>query len=253
MKTGLFTLCLGLVAGFPSAGLAGQGTAVSSLKWPLPPVPVDFSSLALRVLSVEPRGAGDARGLRGRLLAWPLPRARYHGCGHAYPVSFADFPATAEFPDLYRTLGDAYLNCRLIRASLLDQRVSAGHFPEGHFGEWVYEGVLVAGRTDFTDETVLRHVFTLVMETVAGPEDLLEYWTGELDAVNSIRDYRKTTGFVPEMTFEFVGVVPVRVELNTAQERVLIQAGDKWGGYLLDRGSAAALRELLKAATPPGV
>jgi hypothetical protein len=253
MKTGLFTLFLAVLACFPSAGFAKPGSAGTGLKWPLPPVPVDFSSFAFRVLSVEPRRAGTA-SLWGGARGWTMPPPRYHGCGHAaYSVSLADFPRTAELSDLPRTLADAYSNCRLIRASLLDHRVSAEHFPEGHFGDWVYEGVLMAGRAEFTDEVVLRQVFALLVEAVDGPEDLLEYWTGELDAVGSVADYRQTTGFVPEMTFEFRGAGSVRMELNTGQGRMLIRAGDKWGGYLLDRGSAAALKQLLEAATRPGV
>jgi hypothetical protein len=153
-------------------------------------------------------------------------------------------------PDPVAVIGAAYLQSRSVRGTLLDPQVHVDTYPEGHFGSWVQDGVLVTDRIEITSETALREVFGLLVEAIGDSEEDSDCWVGELPSGTSPGDYRRSGRFVPEMSFEFVGDVPLRVELNLRQERLLIQAGDKWEVRVLDRWSGAALRRLLAAPRP---
>ena len=143
-------------------------------------------------------------------------------------------------------IGAAYLQSRSVKAVLLDPEFRVSDYPEGHFGSWVQDGLLVKERVEFTDEANLRHVFALLVESIGEPDDEpFDWWREAPGPKMSAADFRRRSGFVPELSFEFVGAVPLRIELNATQRRMLIQAGDRWGIHALDRWAAVALKDLM--------
>ena len=144
-------------------------------------------------------------------------------------------------------LGDSYLKCRKIDAALMEPIVSVASYPPGYFGGFVYEGLLVSHRFEFSDEAVLQKIFKLLVEAAKEPDDwdelVLDDWEGQ---EQKLADYRKTTGFTPEFVFEFVGANTLRIEFNPTRGRLLIVGGEKWDGYSLDQESAAELRGILE-------
>jgi hypothetical protein len=148
--------------------------------------------------------------------------------------------------DAVAAIGAAYLKSRSVKVALLDPGVHVDTYPEGRFGNWVQNGVLVTERREFTDEPEIRQVFVLLVEALGERE--LDLFLGDgSNSSLSVSDYRRDTGFVAEVSVEFVGEAPLRVELNLQQERLLIEAGGRWEVYALDQWSGAALRRLLAA------
>lgn len=155
-------------------------------------------------------------------------------------------------PDPVAAIAAAYLQSRSVRAALLDPDFPVADYREGYFGSWVQDGLLVKERAEFTDEATIRRVFTLLVEAIGEPDDLVDWWVKEPGARFTLNDFRRNLGFVPDLVFEFVGGGPLRVEFNLRQERLLIQAGDRWEVHALDRWSAAALTGLLMAQATAG-
>jgi hypothetical protein len=149
--------------------------------------------------------------------------------------------------DPVAAIGAAYLQSRSVKAALLDPRVHVDSYPEGRFGSWLQDGVLVTERVEITGESEIRQVFALLVEAIEGPDETFDYLGEEPSSGTSLADYRRNTGFVPEVTFEFVGATSLRAELSLKQGRLLLQAGDRWEVYALDRWSGAALKQLLSA------
>ena len=141
----------------------------------------------------------------------------------------------------------------MIKASLLDRRVLATHYPEGHFGEWIHEGVLVTNRIKIADQTRMGLVFSLLAEAIDGSDYLSEeVWLESGQPDISVGDYRRSSGFVPDLVVDMAGDSSVRVEIDLIQERILVQSGADWESYVMDRLSAAALKELLAGLARSG-
>jgi len=218
---------------------------VSVLKLDFPPVPVAFSPVPSPAISVEPRRPESKAGLGAARSSW-----LFHGCGHSSSLQVME--RKSDLPDPVSALGAAFLKCRAVKAEALDPRVPVSRYPEGYFGDWVDDGVLVTERVEFTDEERIRQVFALLVEAVGDPDVTFDDEIEMSGFQESVANYRQDTGFVPELIFEFAGAVPLRFEINVSQHRLLVQAGDKWGGYTLDRWSATALQELLTASASSG-
>ena len=152
-----------------------------------------------------------------------------------------------QLPDPVATIGAAYLQSRVVKAVLLDPDVVVDSYPEGFFGSWVRDGILITHRREMTDEVATQQVFALLAEAIAGPDPEIEYWFTDSTAKTSQAAYLRSTGFVPEIIIEFAGETPLRVDLNTRQGRILVRAGDCWGFFALDQWSGAALKALLTA------
>lgn len=244
-KSGLLCLFFTLVVGSASgAGAKPRGGGLPLVQFELPPVPIVFSSAASPRFAVEVRRA-EVSGV-GCAGAYPL----WFRCRCGWGGRFESPQRVTRLPDPVLAMAEAFRGCRAIQAAVLDLRVPVASCPEGFFGDWVHEGVLVVQRLEIADETTIQRVFALLVEAVGPPDDALEFWIEEPTLEPAVADYRQETGFVPELAVEFVGVVPLRVEISLTQQRLLVQAGDKWDGYALDRWSAASLKELL--STPAG-
>jgi hypothetical protein len=172
-------------------------------------------------------------------------------CGFGGVGDLNGEPRTTKLPaDPILVLGESYLKCQMIKAALLEPTVSVEFYPPGYFGEYEYEGLLASDRFEFSDEATLEKLFKLLVEVVKVPDngEMIEDFLYDFEEPElKLADYRKQTGFFPEFIFEFVGEKPLRMEINLTKGRLLIQAGDQWDGYEIDRRSAAALRELLLA------
>lgn len=157
-----------------------------------------------------------------------------------------DFDSRRRLPtDPTSLLSDSYMKCRLIKAALLETRVPILAYPAGYFGDLEYDGLLVSDWFEFSDEAMLKNLFGLLVEVIDGPDygELDFYLDGTLDL--KLSDYRKNTGFNPELVFEFIGDTPLRIEVSLTAKRLVIQAGEKWDFYCLDQWSAAALKDIL--------
>ncbi|HWA24747.1 MAG TPA: hypothetical protein VG734_03660, partial [Lacunisphaera sp.] len=151
------------------------------------------------------------------------------------------------------TLAEAYLKCRGITTSLLEPEVDLDGYPAGYFGDWAQDGLLAVDRAELTDESEMMQLFELLAEAIGDAENSDENWiTGETPnpPVPSPGECRRILRFLPDLAVNFVGPVPLRVELSLAQGRVLLRAGDKWDIYSLDRQGAKALKKLLRWAEP---
>lgn len=188
-----------------------------------------------------------------RVQPLPLPRVGLW-CGFGRPLQGREMCGGVIIPDFQQfrlkdpvgEIGVAYLKSRSVKATRFDSEFRVSDHPDGHFGSWVQDGLLVTERMEFTDEATLRQVFALLVEAIGEPDDEpYDWWLEAPGPKMSPADFRQHSGFVPELSFEFVGEVPLRVEFNLRQRRLLIQAADRWGVYALDRWSAAALRDLL--------
>jgi len=200
-------------------------------------------------------GAIQLRGIEASFFQ-PAMRHRFDrfywgGCGGGR--SLVVEPRITKLPsDPMLMLGDGYLKCRMVRAALFEPAISVASYPPGYFGEYVYEGLLVSDWIEFFDETLLRQLFAVLVETPNGPDEEMEYYEWDNEALK-LAELRKGTGFFPELVIEFIGEAPLAIEINLTRGRMLIQAGDKWDFYSVDRLSAAALRTMLVAEqTKPG-
>ena len=173
-------------------------------------------------------------------------RSRYSywsGCGGTGRMGNFNFePRATKLPvDPTLVLGSAYLRCRIIKAAIIDSRVPVASYPAGYFGDFEYEGLLVSDWLEFADEAMLRRLFGLSVELAGEPD----FWEPDFDAKDGhdimLADYRKDSGFTPEVLLEFFGETTLRVEINLTTERLLIQAGDRWECYGLDKWRAVAL------------
>ena len=158
-----------------------------------------------------------------------------------------DWPVReSKLADPVAALGTAYLKCRAIKVSLLEPLVPVADYPKGYFGDWVEDGVLVRARHEFADEDRMRQLFALLAESVTGSEDEDNLpWLGEAALDESAGDYRREAGFVSEWSIEFVGEVPLRLEFDLEARRLLVEAGDRWDSYELDRPRADALGKFI--------
>jgi hypothetical protein len=150
-------------------------------------------------------------------------------------------------PDPVATIAAAYLQSRSVQAVLLDPDVVVDSYPPAFFGSWVRDGILITHRRELTEEMDTQQVFALLVEAIAGHDPETDLWFDETGAKPSQAAYLRSTGFMPEMIFEFTGELPLRVGLNTRQGRLLIQAGDRWEVYALDQWSGAALKAVVTA------
>ena len=183
-----------------------------------------------------------------------LPRVEsisLRGCGGGRVESVNFEQRKSKLPaDPVLVLGDVYLRCTLIKAVAIEPAVVMTDYPRGYFGDYEYAGWLVTDRFEFSDEPTLKRIFQLLVEAVASPDYDAMFEELENDSNGTelkLADYRKQTGFVPEMVFELVGEKTLRMEINLTRGRLLIQTGEKWDGYMLDRWSGADLRALLSA------
>ncbi len=186
-------------------------------------------------------------------LRYPPPesrRTRFHpwsGCGWGSAVYPA--PRMTKLPvNPIFILVAGYRQCRRIVATMIEPRVPVGLYPAGHFGDFIYEGLLVSDRLEFSDEPTLQQVFGLLAETAEEPEsDWAWYFEGWDDPELKLVEYRNKTRFTPELLLEFVGETTVRIELNLTTRRLLVQTGERWEMYTLDQRSGAALQNLVTA------
>ena len=170
------------------------------------------------------------------------------GCGGGGIANYDFEPRTTKLPvDPTLVLADAYLKCQMIRAAIFEPQVPVAFYPAGYFGEYEYAGLLVRDWLEFSDETVLGQLFGLLVKVAKEPDDWEMEFVLENGSEPKLADYRQNTGFTPELLFEFVGGIPLRVEINLTRDRLLIQAGDRWDCYALDSGSAATLKALALA------
>ena len=93
----------------------------------------------------------------------------------------------------------------------------------------------------------MRDLFQLLAQCVTAPQDTDEYWIDETAFDESAADYRHDAGFASEWTIEFVGDVPLRLDLDARGSRLLLEAGDRWDSYELDPTRLRQLQELLVA------
>jgi hypothetical protein len=209
-----------------------------------------------RLILPEIASMGVSLRTKAELLSLPLlsrltERFLWHGCGFGGTGSLLAESRPSSLPaDPLLVLGEGYLKCRMITAMLFEPTVSVESYPAGYFGEYEYEGLLASDRFEFPDEATLEKLFNLLVEVVKVPgneEMIEEFFDDEGDPELNLADYRKSTGFFPEFMLEFLGEKPLRVEINLTKGRMLIQAGEKWGGYEIDSRSAAALRALVWA------
>ena len=196
--------------------------------------PVIEPKIHLLPVSIEPRF--PARDLRAARAEWITC-----GWGLTNPVTF-ESRVTKLPSDPVLVLANGYLKCKSIRSALFDPQVSVAGYPTGHFGDYEYAGLLVPAWIEFSDETVLREIFRTLACLADGPDDL-EFAIYEMeDPELKLSDYRRATGFIPELLIEFVGGMDLRIELNFTQGRMLIQANTRWDFYNLNQHQAALLR-----------
>lgn len=240
VKPGHITLLTVTLASLVIGGYAKPPRpATQVFKFDLPAVPVTFPAVVFPAVTVRPSSEG---GLCGGSQS-----RSFMMCGGSFMLPINPRPESM-LPDPIAAMGAAYLKCRLIKAAMLDPEVPVEFYPAGHFGRWVQDGVLVTDRIVVTDETELRRLFTLLIETMGEPDDLFdECWPEDPGSWASVGDFRRQAKFAPEMIFEFVGESPLRIEICLWQKRVLMQMGERWEIYALDRWSAGALRDFLKA------
>jgi len=181
---------------------------------------------------------------------WAMSRRSFlwAGCGWGTPGKFNFEQRQTKLPDdPTLILAAGYQKCERIDISILDSSVPVYAYPAGYFGDYVYESVLIADRMEFSDEDSLRHIFILTVEAAAMVDDIWPFWLDERPSEVTLVDFRKETGFNPELLIEFVGETNVRIEINLTMQRVLILSGDRWESYALDPGSAAALQNIASA------
>jgi len=183
-------------------------------------------------------------------LLQPMKRQRFDrfywgGCGGGRTLVVE--PRVTKLPvDPMLVLSDSYLKCEKVRAAFFGPVVSVASYPPGYFGDYEYEGQLVSDWIEISDEGLLQQLFTVLVEVADGPDEDMDYYEWDSETLQ-LAALSKRTGFSPEMVVEFVGDAPLAVEINLSSGRMLIQAGDKWDFYSVDRLSAAALRDLLGA------
>jgi hypothetical protein len=238
MKTGLAGLLVALLAGPTlSAEISPRRAVIMPLKLELPRIPVTFSEPFYPLQSVqwntEGRGApgGSSRN-----------RGVYMLCGGFTGVM--KFPEReTKLTDQLATLGDAYLKCRTARVCQLALAVRASDYPEGWFGDWVQDGFMVHRREDLSEDR-LRALFALLAECVTAPQEEV-YWFDEREPEESAAGYRREAQFASEWTIEFIGGAPLRLDLDPRDNRLLVEAGDRWDSYELDATRARQLQEML--------
>jgi hypothetical protein len=112
-------------------------------------------------------------------------------------------------------------------------------------GEFEYKGILVSDWLEFSDETKLRQLLSLLLEVARDPDEWEMDFEEDTGVELKVADYRRNTQFTPELVFEFVGDTTIQMEINLTTERVLIQASERWEVYNLDPWSAAALKAMV--------
>lgn len=176
---------------------------------------------------------------------WGFANDYWAGCGFGTENRFNFERRPMKLPDdPTLILGAGYLKCERIDISILEPRVHVESYPTGYFGDHVYENVLIEKRVEFSDEAVLRQLFFLMVEAATGVDDNWSFLLDDMNADLNVADFRKATGFIPELLIEFVGETNVRVEMNLNRRRVLILSGDRWEVYELHSKSAAAVENI---------
>jgi hypothetical protein len=211
-----------------------------------------FPRLELEVL---PTLLSRSPALRQELVVeLPLPeplKPLVHGpfiCGCRGFSGFRWAPRPPRLPDPVAALGESFRNSRAIKAVVLDQRVLAADYPDGYFGDWTQDGMLVTARIDIAGETSMQLLFRLLTEAIGEADSLSEEeWAEPGEPDPSVNEYRRTSGFSPGLSLEFPGEPCARVDIALTQQRLLLQVGDRWESYALDRWSAEAIEAFLSA------
>ncbi|HEY8994158.1 MAG TPA: hypothetical protein VIM71_05835 [Lacunisphaera sp.] len=244
MKPGFIGLLFFMVVSSTLSGsVKSQRADILPLKLDLPPVPVAFMPVPCLPLSVTPRRLEPIGALCGGTSVSPL----FFGCGHSHDFILVERKSKLQNP--LAALGAAFSKCHAVTSEVLAPWVPVADYPEGYFGGWIQDGILVTERHEFTDEAAIRRIFTFLAAAIDSQNDNSDYDFEIFEPDPTLAEYRRETGFVPELTFRFVGEVTLRAEINQEQGRLLIQAGDQWDVYSLDRWSMVALKELLAAST----
>ena len=182
----------------------------------------------------------------------PVLRAKSYywgGCGGGRATNDNFEPRLSKLPaDPTLILADAYLKCRLIKATAFEARVPIALYPDGYFGDLEFEGRLISDRAELSTEAELKRLFELLVRAAKEPDDWEMKFHVENGLEPKLSDFRNETCFTPELLFEFVGETVVRIEINLTIERLLIQAGDRWEYYTLDWRSAAVLSKIIGTA-----
>jgi hypothetical protein len=228
-----------------------------------PPIPNNFSTPAIHNLLSQVHFPPIEPNLR--LLAVSVEphfprkvsratRADWITCGWGLtnPVNF-ESRVTKLPADPVLVLADGYLKCKSIRSALFDPQVSVAGYPAGHFGDYEYAGLLVPAWIEFFDEANLREIFHTLAGVADGPDSSAFAYYEMEDPQMKLADYRRASGFSPELLVEFVGGTDLRIEVNFTQGRMLIQVDNRWDFYNLNQPQAGFLREIITAGenNPP--
>jgi hypothetical protein len=244
MKTSWLRLLIVFAVGVTAASHAGARPVAAPVRLPeLPVVPIVFTARAVRSVSVEPH--------RPPPVAMVCGGGRWFGRCGCFSSGFVFPRRESQLVDPAGAMGAAYLQCRAIQAEVFAPLVRVEFYPDGYFGDWVQQGTLVSKRWRLTDESRIRWLFLLLVESVGAPDEVEAIWLEDLSPASTSADYKRDTGFLPDYGFEFVGVIPLRVELSLSKRRLLVQQGEKWASFGLDPWCAAAFIDLMKRSGQP--
>ena len=177
-----------------------------------------------------PRPFSQAVEPHFHLLEMHLGRSAYlFGCS-GDGIANLDFkPRQTKLPvDPTLIIANGYLKCKMVKATIIDPRILITDYPAGYFGDFESEGQLVIDWFEIANEPQLKQLFDQLVRIAKEPND----WERGYNYFNSLdpklADFRNSMGFTPELLFEFVGDVSIKIEINVTTERVLIQSGDRW-------------------------
>ncbi|MGA7725575.1 MAG: hypothetical protein WCA95_09835 [Opitutaceae bacterium] len=131
-----------------------------------------------------------------------------------------------------------------MRVSALQPAVPVGTYPKDVFGTFIYDGILVSGRTQFSDEAVPKEIFSLLVEALEDGEE--GFWWLSIEDSTNLQIYKSMSNFSPDVLIEFLGQGSLRIELDFKTHRAVFRGGDKWGAYALDDRASAAIQDLLE-------
>lgn len=215
---------------------------LANLKFELPPVAFAFPATGEVAVTIKaPVRPGVAMGGGFRQQRGPYFTQLCGGWGSSYVDVL---PRESKLADPVRAMGAAYRQCRAIAVGMLEPGVRVAEYPEGYFGDLVSEGVLRVTRFDVSDEAELGRLFALLVGSLGEPDEPYLWPDGPMGGT-SLGEIRQESGFVPDLTFEFVGELPVRVEVSKAQQRVLVLAGGKWDVYQTNSWAVGAFEQFL--------
>ncbi|HEY4247956.1 MAG TPA: hypothetical protein VGM64_13970 [Lacunisphaera sp.] len=220
--------------------------AIHNLLWQVH-IPIVEPGLRLLPVSIEPHFPRKVS--RAARAVWITC-----GWGVTNPINF-ESRVTKLPADPVLVLANGYLKCQSIRSALFDPQVSVAGYPAGHFGDDEYAGLLVPAWIEFFDEASLRKIFHTLAGVADGPDSSAFAYYEMEDPQMKLAEYRRASGFSPELLVEFVGGTDLRIEVNFTQGRMLIQVDDRWDFYNLDQHQAGCLREIIAAGEnkPPAI